>query len=137
MKQGYRFILLAIYLILIFYVLTKPISKSFVMIIEYWPFKIPIDKCIHFCLFTPMPFFLWICTFKQKKEWIRYVTTASASILIAFSTEILQFFLPRRSFEWLDIVADVSGITFGFILTVIIYHIWKKTIENYLSNNQI
>lgn len=46
------------------------------------------------------------------------VTYLAFGLILAVSTEYLQRYVPQRSFDYLDIVANVTGGTFGMILYV-------------------
>lgn len=50
--------------------------------------------------------------------------------LYAFSLELLQMTVPYRTFEWLDLFADVLGIFLSFI------HVFKKDILNKIKSTK-
>lgn len=60
--------------------------------------------------------FFLITTISNFCRW-KYII--SVLVLVAFLTEIVQYFIPYRSFEWMDFFADVLGI-FSFHLIAFI-----------------
>ncbi len=84
-----------------------------------------LDKVIHTTLFFLFSFSSIIGFIKQSQfpklhfDAVKYVI--GISILMAFFTEIIQhFFIPRRSFDFFDIVADLTGIAFAFSLFLVV-----------------
>lgn len=84
-----------------------------------------LDKVMHITLFFLFSFSAIVGFVKQNQfprlhfDAVKYVIGISAFITIA--TEVIQhFFIPRRTFDFFDIVADLVGITlaFGFFLYV-------------------
>ena len=78
-----------------------------------------LDKVLHTTLFFLFAFSSIIGFIKQSQfpklhfDAVKYVVGISS--VMAFSTEIIQhFFIPRRSFDVFDIVADLIGITLAF-----------------------
>ena len=124
MKQGYRILMLVAYLTIIFYLLTKPINHipSF---LSKWNLPFPIDKAVHFCLFIPLAFLTWICTFEHK-IYIRIISSIFFCIFIAFITEFVQYFIPYRSYDIMDAYTDMYGATTGLIVSLIIYYITRE-----------
>jgi VanZ family protein len=77
------------------------------------------DKLIHFTLFFGLVF-LWSRVWVKgkinfKKISINYLVFG---IILAIFTEYLQMNVPDRSFDYLDIVANISGGTIGMLLYV-------------------
>ena len=73
-----------------------------------------LDKALHFLCFTYLTLITWLSRILSKDLHV-YVIVLAYGILI----EIVQRFLPYRSFEYLDIFADSVGIIAGLILTLI------------------
>jgi VanZ family protein len=73
---------------------TNPISQNFID-----------DKLLHFLCFAYLTLIFKLTQFIQQDFWL-YVIVLAYGILI----EIVQMFLPYRSFELLDIFADFMGI---------------------------
>ena len=63
------------------------------------------DKLLHFLCFAYLTLIFKLTQFIQQDFWL-YVIVFAYGILI----EIVQMFLPYRSFEFLDIFADFMGI---------------------------
>ena len=63
------------------------------------------DKLLHFLCFAYLTLIFKLTQFIQQDFWL-YVIVLAYGILI----EIVQMFLPYRSFEFLDIFADFMGI---------------------------
>ena len=80
---------------------TNPTSQNFID-----------DKLLHFLCFAYLTLIFKLTQFIQQDFWL-YVIVLAYGILI----EIVQMFLPYRSFELLDIFADFMGILCaGFLL---------------------
>ena len=63
------------------------------------------DKLLHFLCFFYLTIISWLAKLLDK-ELLLYVIVLGYGILI----EIVQMYLPYRSFEFLDIFADMTGI---------------------------
>ena len=66
------------------------------------------DKFIHFSCFLYLSIISWLSRIIYKELWL-YVIVLAYGILI----EIVQIYIPYRSFEFLDIFADFLGIVAG------------------------
>ena len=66
------------------------------------------DKLLHFFCFLYLTFISWLSRIIYKELWL-YVIVLAYGILI----EIIQIYIPYRSFEFLDIFADFLGILVG------------------------
>jgi VanZ family protein len=70
------------------------------------------DKLLHFLCFAYLTVIFKLAQFIDQDFWL-YVIVLAYGILI----EIVQMYLPYRSFEFLDIFADLMGILCaGFLL---------------------
>ena len=76
---------------------TNPTSQNFID-----------DKLLHFLCFAYLTLIFKLTQFIQQDFWL-YVIVLAYGILI----EIVQMYLPYRSFEFLDILADFMGILFA------------------------
>nr|WP_280867188.1 VanZ family protein [Lunatimonas salinarum] len=80
------------------------------------------DKSVHFTLFFGLVF-LWARFWnahakeenKTKKLFINYLVFG---IIFAIFTEYLQTYVPNRSFDYLDIGANLTGGATGMVLFV-------------------
>ena len=79
------------------------------------------DKLIHFFCFLYLIIISWLSRITSK-ELLLYVIVLAYGILI----EIVQRFLPHRSFEYLDIFADFVGIIAGIIIIKILKNLYPK-----------
>ena len=69
------------------------------------------DKFLHFSCFLYLTIMSWLSRIFYKELWL-YVIVLAYGILI----EIVQIYIPYRSFEFLDIFADFLGILAGSFL---------------------
>ena len=69
------------------------------------------DKLLHFSCFLYLTIISWLSRIIYKELWL-YVIVLGYGILI----EIVQIYIPYRSFEFLDIFADFLGILVGSYL---------------------
>ena len=84
-----------------------------------------LDKFVHFFCFTYLTAISWLSRIFDK-EFLVYVIVLAYGILI----EVVQKYVPYRSFEFLDIFADFLGILGGIILI----KIFKNFYPNYWIN---
>ena len=66
------------------------------------------DKLLHFSCFLYLTIISWLSRIIYKELWL-YVIVLGYGILI----EIVQIYIPYRSFEFLDIFADFIGVLAG------------------------
>ena len=66
------------------------------------------DKLLHFFCYLYLTIISWLSRIIYKELWL-YVIVLAYGILI----EIIQIYIPYRSFEFLDIFADFLGILAG------------------------
>ncbi|MBN1186134.1 MAG: VanZ family protein [Bacteroidales bacterium] len=99
-------IIFSIYLFLIIIQAIAPFGKS-VRLDEIFIFNFRADHIIHVFVFIPWMFF-GIKMNKNLPLWFLW------GILFAAGTECLQYFMPYRSFNISDIIANVIGVALGF-----------------------
>ena len=80
-----------------------------------------LDKALHFLCFTYLTLITWLSRILSKDLHV-YVIVLAYGILI----EIVQRFLPYRSFEYLDIFADFVWIIAGLIIIKIFKNLYPK-----------
>ena len=80
-----------------------------------------LDKVLHFLCFSYLTLIAWLSRILNKDLHV-YVIVLAYGILI----EIVQRFLPYRSFEYLDIFADFVGIIAGLIIIKILKNLYPK-----------
>lgn len=86
-------------------------------------FDIPhFDKIIHFSMFTGFAF-LWL--FDSRENSVKFsILVLILSLTFAAMSEIIQhFFIPGRSGNYLDFLADFSGLIVGLTM----YYFFRKT----------
>ena len=117
MKNGLKGIIPAIiWFILITILLVLPVS-SFPQ--ENWLSGIYFDKIVHFVMFAVLVFLVCRGLFYSKK-W-------DINPLQAF---LQEDFIPNRSFDWFDVVADLSGALFGYVLSLFYYKSKKERVNH-------
>jgi len=88
-----------------------------------WQDKIWFDKWVHIGLFMSLVV-AWCWFYSDKKEQSRnskkiFITIAVVSLLYGIAMEIIQEqFIPNRSFEIPDIIADGVGALLGYFIAV-------------------
>ena len=80
-----------------------------------------LDKVFHFLGFCYLTLITWLSKILSKDLHV-YVIVLAYGILI----EIVQRFLPYRSFEYLDIFVDFIGILAGLIIIKIFKNLYPK-----------
>ena len=80
-----------------------------------------LDKVLHFLCFSYLTLITWLSRILNKDLHV-YVIVLAYGILI----EIVQGFLPYRSFEYLDIFADFVGVIAGLIIIKILKNLYPK-----------
>ena len=79
------------------------------------------DKFLHFGCFAYLTVIFWLSRIINKEFWV-YAIVLGYGILI----EIIQIYLPYRSFEFLDIFADFLGILAGNFLIFFLKDLYPK-----------
>ena len=80
-----------------------------------------LDKALHFLCFTYLTLITWLSRILSKDLHV-YVIVLAYGILI----EIVQRFIPYRSFEYLDIFADSVGIIAGLMIIKVFKNLYPK-----------
>ena len=112
------------------------ISISFLATAELIPDSSSLinEKLLHFGCFIYLTMLSSFAKIVNQDFWL-YVIVLSYGILI----EVAQLYLPYRSFEFLDILADFSGILFAsfFLRFVKKFSLsyWINIIKPYITNN--
>ncbi|NBT76863.1 MAG: VanZ family protein [Betaproteobacteria bacterium] len=71
----------------------------------------PIDKLVHVVLFASIGTLLWIAAGAR-----RLLIVLGIAVLLGMLDELIQWFSPGRSAEWLDLLADAIGACLGVLL---------------------
>jgi len=81
--------------------------------IRYSCLQIPnIDKVIHACIFGIFVL-LWFIVF-NKKVYLGYILMLG--VMYSIFLETAQYFIPKRQFDYGDIVANIAGICISYML---------------------
>lgn len=91
----------------------------------FWGFKFE-DKILHFIEYSLFSFLLFFAFFTSKKEFFQkrvFLFSSLIGIIYAFSDEIHQRFVPGRSYDLFDFLADCVGI---IIVQTIIWAYLKR-----------
>ena len=102
-------------------------------------FSIPfLDKIAHLGLFGGLVFTWGLYLYFRKRPPALSLTTIGLIIILAFAYGIaVEFFqkkfIPNRSFDSGDIVADLAGSLFGYLITQWFIH-WHNRREVYKKN---
>jgi VanZ family protein len=84
------------------------------------------DKASHFVAFSILAILFCIGYVNMKKIRFWYVRAAAASLFVGVLTEVIQFFIPYRSFSIEDLGADVAGIITALVFFAAIFGIYSK-----------
>ena len=95
---------------------------------------IAIDKVVHFFIFFPYPFLLYVAfkrKFKSNEPVFLWIIIPLSGIFFAIATELLQSLNPDRSFELSDMAANVCAIVFASIISNIFHyiHVWSRRLQ--------
>jgi len=92
----------------------------------YFPEKgvLSLDKVFHFVeyfIFTLLvaSAYIYSANRRHRMKWIAY--TLRIGIMFPISDEIYQSFIPGRTSSWLDIIADLSGVTIALFSLAYFY----------------
>jgi VanZ family protein len=113
-KKPLSIVVALLYFLLSTYLLTLP-GSQFPKIT--WMDKIPLfDKWVHIGLFAILTF-LW-CRVLAQPTVKKMLTVAIICLLYGVAIEFIQDrWIPFRSFEAADIIADAVGSAFGFLVS--------------------
>lgn len=93
---------------------------------ETWLSKIQFDKIVHIGLFAVMVWLFCRGHYQSGKprrtlHWL-FINVAVNAVLYGITMEFVQkYFIPNRSFDSGDIVADVAGALIGYGFSYFIY----------------
>ena len=87
---------------------------------ESWFDKIWLDKWIHIGLFSIMTIlWCWVTTRITGKNIRFFVQIAFYFLLYGIAMEFVQkYFIPNRSFDFKDMIADAVGIVIGLSISI-------------------
>ena len=80
-----------------------------------------LDKVLHFLCFSYLTLITWLSRILNKDLHVYVIVLAYGTLI-----EIVQRYLPYRSFEYLDIFADFVGVIAGLIIIKILKNLYPK-----------
>jgi VanZ family protein len=107
--------LIVVYLVFVVFILTTSIHPV-VRLNKIKVFSIRLDYLLHFLLFIPwMILARWRWAGMDRNRAVFY-WAAGAGLFLAGLTEVIQIFVPYRSFSLHDFAANSLGIAFGALI---------------------
>ncbi|WP_394993047.1 VanZ family protein [Emticicia sp.] len=110
-------LLVSIYLIILILLATLPINGSESTANKTFVAEIRLDYIIHATFLIPWMSFLLLFDWKTKKVYVIWFLVGS---LIAFFIEYIQYFLPYRTYNILDLLNNFLGLFLGILIWIII-----------------
>jgi len=92
------------------------------------------DKLLHLLEYTVLGVFCgWVCITPENLnggKWVDYALAIGIGWLFAVSDEIHQYYVPGRTMELNDFIADAAGIILGILLYKYVIGTLLKRIKN-------
>ena len=123
-----------------YYIKKYPISLLIIATVIYLSFFTPpsldvplfegIDKVVHFCMYGGLSGMLWLeflCNHRNSERvlWHAWIGAVLCPILFSGVIEVLQeYCTEHRGGDWLDLVANVSGIGVATIFSLLLLRRW-------------
>jgi VanZ family protein len=80
-------------------------------------FRLRLDYLLHAALYIPWVILIWLFTrFSFRSGWLKALTYLAFCLFFAALMEYLQLFVPSRTFNYLDLSSNITGVTLGFLL---------------------
>ena len=96
-------------LFLVISMLLDPSEKTFAL-----------DKLSHFAAFSVLSYFIYFILLYQEKIWFfkkhRTALTIKFGLFVGASIEIVQLYMPNRSTNIFDMIANLCGILFTILI---------------------
>jgi VanZ family protein len=124
-----------IYISLVLFFSLYSFNNTQVNLSEYI-FGIRADRYAHFIMFFPFPFSAWFAfggiIRKFAGRW-SMVMLCLSGITISSITEVLQKLNPDRGFDYIDLIANYSGIITGTLLVIFLdqyaKNVWPRRLQ--------
>lgn len=111
----------------IFYLLPSLLYYALIFFLSSQNYRVKInidfaDKLIHLVEFgllgflLSLGFFAWVQSLRKRAVWV-----FSIGFVLAVLDEVHQIFVPLRTWEVLDLMADILGISIGFYVFTVFY----------------
>lgn len=110
-------LLVSSYLIVLILLATLPINGSKSTVNKTFVAEIRLDYLIHATFLIPWMIFLLLFDWKTKKV---YVIWFSLGLITAFFIEYVQYFLPYRTYNILDLLNNFLGLFLGTLIWIIL-----------------
>jgi hypothetical protein len=97
--------------------------------VSLFPFR---DKGVHATEYAVLAFLLGhacVRTFERHPRWRVAVVAVFLTVLWGFLDELHQAFVPGRSSDVLDLVADTIGAVMGTSARMVVARLWPKTTD--------
>ena len=114
-------ILFLLYCIVLLLLAVLPINSNSSSINDTFIVNIRLDYLLHILIFLPfLPLAMYPKPIKsQRKGTIKLLSLIMSGILFAVFTETIQLYLPYRTFNINDLIANILGIIMGLIIMVL------------------
>jgi VanZ family protein len=90
-------------------------------------FEIRLDYFLHFMAYVSLPVIYLLSCQRKENTPVRYGIAIVVLLLVfAVSTESIQLLLTFRTFNINDMLANVLGILFGFIINYFLLLLWPN-----------
>lgn len=117
-------ILFGVYSLLIILLVTLPINgedQFLGHLNDIYVVRIRLDYLSHFVLFVPWVFLAFGAFGLTRYKMGFRMVTITGMLLFGLASEAIQYFLPYRTFNINDLVANVIGIHLGILISRLIY----------------
>lgn len=101
-----------------------------------WHFRL--DYLFHFSVYFLLGVFLvlWLQLHKVIIKLKKFIFVPLLAYLFAITDELHQIWIPGRTFAWQDMLCNILGISFAFILLPIGLSLLKKSKNKLISSRQ-
>jgi glycopeptide antibiotics resistance protein len=104
------------YTVVIILLSVLPVNGGDSLLNDRFILSIRLDYLVHFALFIPWMLLIWIFTgVRFNNTPLKASGWIVAGLILAVSSEYLQYFLPYRAFNINDLVANCLGVLLGSV----------------------
>ena len=104
------------YTVVIIILSILPINSGDSVLNDRFILSIRLDYMVHFALFIPWMLLIWIFTGARFNDTpVKAFGWVLAGLILAVSSEYLQYFLPYRAFNINDLAANSMGVLLGSV----------------------
>jgi VanZ family protein len=115
------------YMLFLFLGAVLPINGGRILSDNY-TFHIRWDYLLHFLIYLPLPVLMLLAYRKYSRVWI-YVLLFIGTLGITILFEYLQTWLPYRSFNINDMIANGLGVMIGFAVIFFLPRSWRSGLQ--------